>query len=369
MKVLIACGGTGGHFYPGLVVGKKLLSHGINVIFAIKKGDGGNRILNNEKLRYEEIDVVGFPRGSILKFAYTLFLYKLAKSLLQSLQIIIKHKIDVIISFGGYVSFPIALAGKILIKPLIIHEQNVIPGMSNRILSLVADKIAISFCESKNFFIPIFRKKIIYTGLPIRFKDIPLDASMAYRKFSLLPGKRKLLVFGGSKGAHKINVVVSETILKYYDEFREKLQVIHITGERDYVEVARRYKDIGIESCVYPYLDEIGYAYVVADFVIARAGASTVAEILYFKKPTIFVPYPYATDDHQKYNVMKLHELHLCEVLDDEMFTVDVVREYIHKFIETDIIDVIKSNLEKYKYEIHDEFFLQLVDNYRRHLS
>jgi len=366
MNVLIACGGTGGHLYPGLVVGKKLLSEGINVMFVVRRNDKGARILSNEKLRYEEIDMIGFPRKSMFNFTYMLFFYKLVKSLLQSVYIIAKYKIHVIISFGGYVSFPVAFAGKILMKPLIIHEQNVLPGMSNRILSFIADKIAISFHESEDFFAPRLGKKIIYTGLPIRFKNNFFDVGEAYKKFSIDPAKKTLLVFGGSAGAHKINVVVSDAMVKYQDEFKRVLQVIHITGEKDYEEIVKKYKSVGVKSCVYPYLDDIGYAYVVADFVISRAGASTMAEILYFKKPAIFVPYPYATDNHQKYNVLGLRKSHLCEVIYDEVFSVETVREYIHKFIETDIIDVIKYNLEKYEYEIHDELFLQLVNNYKK---
>ncbi|MDD5015305.1 MAG: UDP-N-acetylglucosamine--N-acetylmuramyl-(pentapeptide) pyrophosphoryl-undecaprenol N-acetylglucosamine transferase, partial [Atribacterota bacterium] len=221
-------------------------------------------------------------------------------SLFQSYKIIKTYHPNIVIGTGGYVSGSVVLMAVILGIPPFIHEQNVIPGMTNKFLSYVTRATFLSFNQSKEYFSS--KAKLIFTGNPIRFKNIKENTGREYEKFNLDSFKKTILVLGGSKGAASINRAVVEGIDLIKDEIKNSWQVLLISGQDDYnsmIEiVGEDNKIFSVES----YLYNIETAYSLADLVICRAGATTLSEIGAYGLPAILIPYPYATHNHQKIN-------------------------------------------------------------------
>lgn len=301
-RILIAAGGTGGHLYPGMVLGHELRKRGCKTAFICRKNDPCKQILSGDRFRFFEISFHGFPRR--ISFKVFSFFYLLVKSLFSSFAVINSFRPDVIVGMGGYISFPVVLSGFLKRIPIVIHEQNAIPGLANRLLSVFADKIAVSFEDSERSF-P--KRKTIFTGNPVRQELFNGHAEDAYKALGLDPKRMTILVFGGSQGATKINRVILET-LPFLSEFRTHVQFIHITGrmpnERE--SVANGYSKSGFKASVLEYLDRIGTAYSAADLIICRAGATTLSELTILHKPAILVPFPYATANHQELNALNM---------------------------------------------------------------
>jgi len=304
LKVVIVSGGTGGHLYPGIALGEDLLHrYGMDVIYAVSKGDRSIKILREKGCRrFVEFYSAPFPRRiySLHKFFY--FIWCNIIGLLSAIFFIRREKPDIIVGMGAYVSFPLMLGAKLCNIPTMIHEQNSVPGLANRIISLFADKIALTFTSSAGYFKD--NKKIIFTGNPIR-REIIERAHRNAEKFGLSDSKFTILVMGGSQGASSINRIVSskEFLEKINSITMQNIQIIHLTGESDFETVKRNYELLKFPAAVFAFLgDGMPDAYGSCDLVICRAGATTIAEISALGLPAIFIPYPYATDDHQTKN-------------------------------------------------------------------
>ncbi|MCG3203532.1 MAG: UDP-N-acetylglucosamine--N-acetylmuramyl-(pentapeptide) pyrophosphoryl-undecaprenol N-acetylglucosamine transferase [Elusimicrobia bacterium] len=312
MKILIAAGGTGGHFYPGLAVARELLLRQDSVFFIIKKGDYVRPLLDRENIPYFAISAGGFKRS--LHPANILVVLKLIFGFFESLRLLIKIKPNRLLVMGGYLSVPPALAARCLKIPVFLHEQNAIPGLANRCLSWLAAKVAVSFPSSKD----VFGKKAVVTGNPIRkeFLSLP-NPSDARKRWGLVPGNLTFLVFGGSLGAHRVNQLVIESLEKL-TSFVDQFQFIHITGPSDVAWAQSHYKSNGFHAYVDSYCHDMPSAYAASDFVIARAGASTVSEIMVVKKPALFIPYPLATGGHQTANARYLADQGLAVIYEQK---------------------------------------------------
>lgn len=300
--MIIAAGGTGGHFYPGLVLGQELKKRGCKVTFICRKDDSCRRILTANHFSFFELSFHGLPRKpsfKIFSFSYLLF-----RSLFSAFAIMRSFKPDVVIGMGGYISFPAALAAYLMRIPVVIHEQNALPGAANRTLSFFASKIAVSFEESEKYFA---KSKTIFTGNPVRPELFAARPADAYAKFGLSADKVTIFVFGGSQGAVKLNHTVLLTI-PLLNELRSRIQFIHITGKREgEAEWAKNeYEKLGLKAAVFEYLDDIASAYAIADIIICRSGAMTVSELSILHKPAILVPFPHATGNHQEFNAQNL---------------------------------------------------------------
>lgn len=300
MRLVVAGGGTGGHLFPGIAVAEEFLSRdpGNEVLFIGTANGIEARVLPRLGYRLELIAVTGMRRKSGIEQIKGMAL--LLKSYFQSKEILASFRPDIVLGVGGYASGPVVLAAGGLPCRRYIHEQNALPGFTNKLLARFAEKIFISIEESRRYF-PVGKTHM--TGNPLR-RQIIEDVMTAGEDHAVLDDF-KILVFGGSAGAHSINMAMVDA-LPLLKEAENRLSVIHQTGEKDLEEVKVGYRRNCIKAEVLPFIHDMADAYHKADLVICRAGATTIAEVTACGKACIFIPFPYATDDHQRRNAEAL---------------------------------------------------------------
>ncbi len=304
MKVMIAGGGTGGHVYPGIAVAEELarMRPRSEVVFV-----GGRRGLEAHAVpesgfRIRFILTRGFPRRAWWRWPAAVVANALG--LLQALWVVATERPDVVLGTGGYVSGPVAAAAWLLGRPLLLQEQNSIPGLANRWLARVASEVHLSFTEARAY----FRRKdnLKVTGNPVRAHILNGDRTQALQAFELAAGRPTVFIFGGSRGAHRINEAALDAMRRL--KGRVDLQFLLQTG-RDDIEWARGVVEAEqLPARVVAFLRDIHLAYAVADLVVCRSGAMTLAEIAACGTPAILVPYPYAAHNHQEVNANNLVE-------------------------------------------------------------
>jgi UDP-N-acetylglucosamine--N-acetylmuramyl-(pentapeptide) pyrophosphoryl-undecaprenol N-acetylglucosamine transferase len=302
MKVMIAGGGTGGHVFPGIAVAEELqrLRPGSEVLFVGSRRGLEAVAVPEAGFRIRYMMARGFPRrvwwrwpGAVLANAV---------GFLQALWIVMTERPDVVLGTGGYVSAPIAVAAWILGRPLILQEQNSIPGIANRSLARIADEVHLSFVEARSYFARKDHLKV--TGNPIRAYILSGDRESAFTEFGLTPGRPTVFVFGGSRGARRINQAAVDAMRRL--KGRVEVQWILQTGREDYEWAKGEVEKEQLPAKVMPFLRRIHQAYAAADLVVCRSGAMTLAEIAACGTPAILVPYPHAAHDHQVVNASNL---------------------------------------------------------------
>ena len=298
MRLLIAGGGTGGHLFPGIAVAEEFLARNSanEVLFVGTERGIEARLLPRLGYRLQSISagVKGQSPLAKLKSLGQLF-YGYA----QSRRILKEFCPDMVLGVGGYASAPVVLAARGLQIRRFIHEQNAIPGLTNKLLARFAERVFISLEESRQYF-PV--DKTLLSGNPLRkeiLSDVPSGQSVPR------DDKLRLLVFGGSAGAHRINTTMIEA-LPYLEELKDRLLITHQTGENDLPEVRKAYEQAGFTAEIYAFIDNMAAAYSSADLIVCRAGATTIAEVAACGKAAVFIPYPYAADDHQRRNAEAL---------------------------------------------------------------
>lgn len=236
-------------------------------------------------------------------------------------------KPDAVFGLGGYSSLAPVVSAFILRVPVIILEQNVVPGKANRLLSRFADLVLCHWPSPSTSACFGHMKGLHFTGTPLRAELFGYERDGAAKLFGFSPDKTTILVLGGSQGAAAINRAVTECLPKLIER-RHDIQIIHCTGREDYSRVKHAYEAIGIEARVYDFFDEMGVAYSIADLAVSRAGATTLAELTAHGIPAVLVPYPYGTDDHQYMNALELSKrgaavlLEECFLIPHRLFTV-----------------------------------------------
>ncbi len=313
IRVVIAGGGTGGHLFPAIALAKELekLDMDIEITFVGSQQGLESRIIPKEGWNLKTILTAGIMGKKGLQRWTSLC--KLPLGILQSTCFLLQKRPDLVVGVGGYASGPLALSAWALRIPILIHEQNSIPGMTNRWLGKIADKVAVSFKESSAYFPG---DKVVTTGNMIREEFcIPRETAPARRK-----DKFCILVLGGSQGAHSINMAMVSALEKLGEE-KEKIHIIHQTGEKDFAEIRERYTAEGFATAdVRPFIDDIEACCRSASLVICRAGATTLAEITACGKMSILVPFPYAAHNHQEKNARLLESANAAEmILDSEL--------------------------------------------------
>jgi UDP-N-acetylglucosamine--N-acetylmuramyl-(pentapeptide) pyrophosphoryl-undecaprenol N-acetylglucosamine transferase len=301
MKLLIAGGGTGGHLFPGIAIAEEFLSRDSSneVLFVGTEKGIESRVVPKLGYRLECIAAAGLRgKGSMSQVkGLTMLLYAYS----QSRKILKQFRPDLVLGVGGYSSGPVVMAARGLQIRRFIHEQNAIPGMTNKILARFVESVFISLDESAKFF-P--EDLTLLTGNPVR-KEILYSLSAPFPPVEAGTGAFKLLIFGGSAGAHSVNRAVIEA-LPHLQGRRERLTITHQTGVKDLEEVRKGYRQEGFTATVVPFIDDMAAAYRSASLVVCRAGATTIAEVTVSGKTCIFIPYPHAVDDHQRRNAEAL---------------------------------------------------------------
>ena len=332
MKVLIAGGGTGGHLYPGIAIARELLHEpGNEVLFVGTRQGIEARVLPGEGLPLRFISV-GKLKG--MKLVSTLkTLLTLPRSILQSLRLLQEIRPDVVIGVGGYASGPVALAAWLCRRPLFIIEPNSYAGLANRVLGRLAKKVVLCFpgMDRQNFFA---KEKTVQAGPLVRKGIDQGDRTKALAEFGLEPGRFTVFVMGGSGGAHAINMAMKEAA-KDLSKLAN-LQILHQTGVSDVVDVAVAYREAGVPAVVLPYVIDMAGAYAVADLVVSRSGATTVAELAVCGKRAVLIPFPFAADNHQEYNARTLAARGAAEVVLQSELTTEKLAAVIQKFAGTE---------------------------------
>lgn len=287
-KAIIMAGGTGGHIFPGLAVAEKLRANGWSVVWMGAPNSMEERLVVPKGIDFKTVDFSGV-RGKGITTIFKLP-FRIIKSLLQSKRIIKEINPCVVIGFGGYISFPGGLMAKLLGKKLVLHEQNSIPGMANKILSKIADKVFSAY--------PGALINGEWIGNPLREEF--LKEKSPEERFKNREGNLKLLVIGGSLGAKALNDVVPKALSLI--EEKDRPLTVHQSGEKQIKDLRKNYLESKVNAELTPFINNTAKAFAEADLIIARAGASTVTEIAAIGAATIFVPFPQAVDDHQTFN-------------------------------------------------------------------
>jgi UDP-N-acetylglucosamine--N-acetylmuramyl-(pentapeptide) pyrophosphoryl-undecaprenol N-acetylglucosamine transferase len=281
-------GGTGGHIFPGLAVAEALRSRGWRVHWLGAPDSMEAQLVPPRGFPLETI-AFGGVRGKGLKTLVLLPL-KLLRAFWQSIQVVRRVQPDVVVGLGGYITFPGGMMSVLLGKPLVLHEQNSVAGLANKVLAGVADRVYSAF--------PHVLKKGEWVGNPLR--EAFLRQQAPGERFAGRSGPLQLLVVGGSLGARGLNEVVPKALALIPRD--ERPIVLHQSGARQIDELRANYAAAGVEAQLTPFIDDTASAYAAADLVVCRAGASTVTEIAAVGAPALFVPFPFAVDDHQTTN-------------------------------------------------------------------
>ncbi len=290
---LIMAGGTGGHIFPGLAVAQALRERGWRVVWFGGTGTAGQASMESQLVppqgfAFESIDFGGVRGKGLATVA--LLPMRLLKAFWQSIQVLRRVKPDVVLGLGGYITFPGGMMSVLLGKPLLLHEQNSVAGLANKVLAGVADRVFTAF--------PKVLKRAQWVGNPLRaaFLNQPDPA----QRFAGRSGPLKLLVVGGSLGAKALNDIVPQALALLPQAGRP--EVIHQSGAKQIEALRANYAAAGVQAQLTPFIDDTAQAFANADLVICRAGASTVTEIAAVGAAALFVPFPSAVDDHQTVN-------------------------------------------------------------------
>ena len=290
---LVMAGGTGGHIFPGLAVAEALRDKGWRVHWL-----GGNGSLSHPSMEsqlvpprgfaFETIDFSGVRGKGLVTLAF--LPVRLLRAFWQSIQVIRRVKPNVVIGLGGYIAFPAGMMAVLLGKPLVLHEQNSVAGLVNKVLAQLADRVFTAF--------PDVLKNAEWIGNPLR----PAFTSQAdpEARFAGRTGPLRLVVVGGSLGAKALNTVVPQALALMAPESRPV--VVHQSGAKQIDELRANYQAAGVEATLTPFIDDTASAFADADLIVCRAGASTVTEIAAVGAAALFVPFPSAVDDHQTSN-------------------------------------------------------------------
>ncbi|MDH3355356.1 MAG: undecaprenyldiphospho-muramoylpentapeptide beta-N-acetylglucosaminyltransferase [Chromatiales bacterium] len=285
-RIMIMAGGTGGHLFPALAVADYLRERGVEVRWLGAKGGMESRLVPKHDFAIDYISIGGLRGKGVL--GWLLAPYKINIAIFQALRLMMKFKPDAVLGMGGFVTGPGGVAALIMGKPLIIHEQNAIAGLTNRLLSKIADYVLQAFPNA------LKANGVKTVGNPIRQSICQIEQS------GEKSGTIRLLIIGGSLGAQALNETVPQAVAQLDSSSRP--EIWHQCGERHIDAAKAVYDEAGVEAKVIPFIDDMADAYRWADLVLCRAGALTVSELAAAGVPSILVPFPYAVDDHQTAN-------------------------------------------------------------------
>ncbi len=313
--LMVMAGGTGGHVYPAMAVADYMQEHGWNIVWLCTEGGMENRLIEGKVYKKAMITMRGVRGKGFL--GWILLPIKLVAALKQSFAAIQLHQPNVVLGMGGFAAFPGGLMAKILGKPLVIHEQNSIAGLTNKSLSLIANRILAAFPSA-------FGDGAELIGNPVR-ADIT-QLLPPEQRYSQRTGKLNLLVVGGSLGAQALNDVLPKALANLPIG---TFNIVHQAGEKHIAALQANYQAASVAADTKAFINNMAEQYAWADVVICRAGALTVAELACVGVASILVPFPHAVDDHQTYNAKYLSDAGAAQLIQQTEFNVEKATEML----------------------------------------
>lgn len=332
MKILLTGGGTGGHITPILAVVEKLKelkNKDVDFLFVGPESDF-NKAIENEGIKIKTISAGKLRRYISIKNLFDII--KIPVGIIQSLGIIHNYKPDIVFSKGGYASVPPVIAAWIFKIPIITHESDIVPGLANKIISKFAKKILVSFSVSEKYF---SKKKVVFTGNPIRQDILDGDKDRARKIFNLEEDIPTILIFGGSQGAKKIN----EVVIKSLPNILEKFQIIHICGNKNYKNLKQEIQNLDLKNShrykVYPFLtDDLKDSFALCDIIVSRAGANSLSEIIALEKPNILIPLSSSANNHQYENAEYYSQREMAILLKEQNLSESALEKELLKLLQ-----------------------------------
>ena len=296
LRIVIAGGGTGGHLFPGLAIAQEFMTRNErNTVLFVSTGNPLERsVLGQTNFKLEAITAEGIKGRGLWNQAISAL--KIPRGIVESVRILKEYQPDLTLGLGSYSAGPVVVSAWLMRTKIVLHEQNILPGITNRILARFADRIYISFDDTKKCFDP---QKIRLTGNPVR-KELLNHQEGNSNEIAADSKSFCVLIIGASQGAHRINMTVIEALSHLAQ--KERLYFIHQTGAADEQTVKAAYQRVGIAARVQAFFRHMAPLYKQADLIICRAGATTVAEVTAVGKAVIFIPFPFAADNHQALN-------------------------------------------------------------------
>ena len=338
MKVIITAGGTGGHIYPALSIINKIkkLDKNSEFIYIGTHNRMEKDIVPKLGIKYVGLEIYGLTKNikrNIKNIGLINKAYKECKKIMK------EFKPDVVVGVGGYVTFPVILAAHKLNIKTFIHEQNSIPGKSNKMLERYVDAIGVSFIDSKKYFKN--ENKVYFTGNPCSENAIEID-KISKTKFGVKESNKLVLIVSGSLGSNVIN----NKMIEYLNSIGTKnYEVIYITG-KDYFEEFNKNK-FPKNVHVLPYIENMSGLLKDVDVIVSRAGASSLSEIIALKVPSIIIPSPYVANNHQYYNALSLQKENACIMIEEKDLNKNILSESIDKCLNKDYKETLKKNMDK----------------------
>ena len=314
--LLVMAGGTGGHIYPAMAVADYLQAKGWNIVWLCTVGGMENRLLANKSYIKAMMTMRGVRGKGVL--GWLLLPVKLSLALIQAYKAIAEFKPNLVLGMGGFAAFPGGLMAYIMRKPLLIHEQNSVAGLTNKTLACLATRILAAFPAA-------FGAKATLVGNPVRAEiaQVPTPQSRMQKR----SGPLRLFVVGGSLGAQILNQVLPEALKKIPSALRP--QVIHQAGEKHIGDLQVRYQDMGVHAETKAFIEDMAGMYSWADIVICRSGALTVAELSAAGVASVLVPFPHAVDDHQTSNAHYLADAGAAILIPQNTFNAEKLASFI----------------------------------------
>ncbi len=331
VRIVITGGGTGGHVFPGIAVAEAVLrkARDAEVLFIGGAEGFEATAVPAAGYRFEAVPARGLLGKRAL--ALPMALWTVWRGLLSSYRRLQAFDPDVVFATGGYVSGPVALAARLLGKPLVLHEQNSVPGITNRLLSRVAGEVHLNLASARKHFPR--RRHLKLSGSPLRRGILEGDGARARQDLSLERDRLTVLILGGSQGARSINRAAVGAIQRL--QHRGDLQFVLQTGQHDFRWAQQRLRGLKAPAAVRPFIEKMGDLYRLADLVVARAGAMTLAELSACGKASILVPFPHATHNHQEANARDLVEAGAALMILDRDLNSQLLADEIAKLIDT----------------------------------
>ncbi len=328
---MIMSGGTGGHVFPGIALAKSLHKQGVQVVWLGTEGGMEQKWVKEAEIPFYKLTIKGL-RGKGLIGWLTAPL-NVAQAWWQARKIMQSIQPNLVLGMGGFVCGPGGLAAKWLGITLVLHEQNAVPGLTNRLLAPLAQQIITAFAQNK-----ITGSKVLQLGNPVRegLEDLPLVSPQS---------PFRVLIIGGSRGALALNEQVPKAFALI--PIHQRPKILHQTGEKTLQQALTSYQKAGVEAEVVAFIDDMVGAYKQADLVVCRAGALTVSELMATARPAIMIPFPFAVDDHQTANAKALVDIGGAEVLQQSILTPKILSQKLILWLDKNKLTAASENIRK----------------------